>query len=103
MRSLSIKRELLFVAGVAFFLLLVGGGVYQILYPVEYWIVECVVRDTQGKVVFTRESGLLFNADQIKEFITWAEKLGDGETCKVVAIRRRNAIRLFPRYSPGQL
>jgi hypothetical protein len=94
MHNLPSKGEFLLVVAVAVFLLFAGTGVYRILYPVRHWIVECVVKDNGGKVLSSRTSGQLEEADQAEDFLVWAQKRG--ETCNVTAVRQWYAL-----YRPG--
>jgi len=80
--------------------LIVGPEIYRILYPIDHWNVECVVRDGDGKVVSSRTIQRL-SEKQVEDFVTWAEKRG--ETCTVITVRRWYKHRLsYYQKHPGR-
>ena|SRR5688572_32805751 len=78
-------RTAIFVGAVVIFLLFAGISAYRSLYPVGYWIVDCSVKDTYGRVISSRISPRLVDGPQVKDFIAWGER--QGETCTVTAVR----------------
>jgi hypothetical protein len=82
----QLRNALVFLA-VALFLLFAGTGVYQILYPIHHWNPQCSLRGKDGKVIWSRTGPDLTTAEEIKDYVIWAETTR-GETCTVIAVRQ---------------
>jgi hypothetical protein len=78
------KGRYLVLVAVAVFLLFAGMSAFQILCP-THWYVECVVRDSSGKVVSAKKNFQMPTEDLAKEFVSLVEK--NGQTCTVIPVR----------------
>jgi hypothetical protein len=72
------------VIAVVSFLIFAGRGLYQILFPIDHRMVECLLRDSGGRVV--RKNFILPEKHQVEDFAARAEKRG--ETCTMSHVRK---------------
>jgi hypothetical protein len=79
----GVKGRYLVLIAVAAFLLFAGMSAFQILCP-THWYVECVVRDSSGRVE-TRKNFQMPTEDLAKEFLVLVEK--NGQRCTVIPLR----------------